>query len=446
MTREADALFSTPEITALFADGARVERILRFEVALARAQVRAGIVPTSAAEAIEGAASSLTIDPEALFREGALSASAIVPLVRLLREAAGADAARYVHMGATSQDAIDSATMLQVHAGLELVDSALLEVAEACARLSVEHRDTPMAGRTLLQQAVPVTFGLKAARWLAMATRQIEAVRAVRERCIALQFGGAAGTLSALGNAGPSVSAYLAEELELPEPSLPWHTERDRIAEVASALGTVAGAMGKIGQDLALLAQTEVGETSEGGDGGRSSAMPQKRNPVHATLAVSSARLAVAQVPVLLDGMMQAHERAAGQWQAEWAALPDLFRYTAGAVAHAQAALANLQVHEERMRDNLGAAQGTIMAESLTAALSTVLGRAEATRLVEASVLDALTQSVTLREAAGASEAIRAVLDEAALDAALDPSNYLGSASVFIDRAMEDYRALIREA
>src|SRR5690606_10262316 len=226
-------------------------------------------------------------------------------------------------------------------------------VTGTCAVLAEAHRGTVMAGRTLMQQAVPITFGLKAARWLAMLSRLIARLGEARERDVALQFGGAAGTLSALGADGTRVAALLAEELGLPEPDLPWHTERDRVANIASLLGTIAGACAKIGGDVVLMAQTETGEVAEGGEGkGRSSAMPQKRNPVEATLAVGAARLALSRVPPLLEGMAQAHERATGEWQSEWVLLPDLFRNTAAAVDHVARSLTSLQVYPDRMRAN----------------------------------------------------------------------------------------------
>jgi len=255
-------------------------------------------------------------------------------LVRLLTARVAAEGRDFVHWGATSQDAIDTATVLQMRDGLLLLEGDLFRLGAACAALADGRRRTLMAGRTLLQQALPIPFGLKAARWLGLVTRQVRALRDQRW-ALALQFGGASGTLAALGDQGLRVAELLAAELALALPDLPWHAERDRVAGIAAAVGVTAGAMAKVAQDVVLLAQTEVGEAAEArapGKGG-SSAMPQKRNPVDATLALAAARLAVGQVPVILAAMTQEHERAVGGWQAEWAAIPDLFRFAGGAAA-----------------------------------------------------------------------------------------------------------------
>jgi 3-carboxy-cis,cis-muconate cycloisomerase len=302
-----------------------------------------------------------------------------------------------------------------------------------------------MAGRTLLQQALPIVFGLKAARWLALATRQAHALRACRAQSIALQFGGAAGTLAALGDAGMPAAAALAEGLGLPLPDLPWHAERDRVATIAAALGVAAGAMAKIARDLVLLAQTEVGEVSEAlasGKGG-SSAMPHKHNPVDATMALAAARLAIGYVPVVLSAMDQEHERAAGGWQSEWAAIPALFCTTAGAAARVRAALEGLHVDAGRMRANLDSGNGLPMAESLALALAPQLGRPEAQKLVGALSTRAAAEGITLHQAAAADPRVANILAPAALDHALDPAAYLGSASALIDRALAGYSALI---
>jgi 3-carboxy-cis,cis-muconate cycloisomerase len=322
--------------------------------------------------------------------------------------------------------------------GLGLLERGLRDVARACAGLADRHRRTLMAGRTLLQHAVPVTFGLKAARWLAAVTRLLRRLRETRARVLVVQFGGAAGTLAALGPDGPRVTELLARELDLAVPDLPWHAERDRIGEVAGTLGVVAAAMGKIAGDLALLSQTEVAEVSTGAQAGegRSSTMPQKRNPVEAVAASACARLALGAVPVLLAAGMQEHERGAGGWQAEWEALPALFRHTAGAVDWVRRALATLTVDAGRMAANLAAAHGLVMAEALAMALAPRVGRDEAYRLVAEVCAQAERAGADLRETAAAHERVRATLPAAALERALDPARYLGSADAFIDRAL----------
>ena len=444
MTDLTDTMFATPEMAAVFSGESFARRMLAFEAALARAEARAGVIPEAAAAAIEAACRVELFDLAALYREAAVAGTPAIPLVRMLTALVEGDAGRYVHWGATSQDAIDTALVLQLREGLDLLTAQLLELGAACATLAARHRRTPMAGRTLLQQALPITFGLKAARWLALVTRQARRLRELRGRVLVVQLGGAAGTLASLGERGIAVTEYLAEEFGLAVPELPWHAERDRVAEVAAALGVVAGALAKIAGDVALLAQTEVGEVSEAaapGKGG-SSALPQKRNPVDATVALASARLAIGVVPVILGAMAQEHERAAGGWQAEWAALPDLFRYTASALARVHAAVGGLAVDPERMHANLELGGGLIMAESLTMALAPRVGRPEAYDVVRAACERAAAAGVTLREVALGDERIRAALSPDAIDRTLDPAGYLGSADAFVDRALAAFHEL----
>ena len=444
MSEPIDALFSTPEMSTAFSLEAHVQAMLTFEAALARVEARAGIIPQEAADGIAAQCKVELFDVAALYREAAVAGTPAIPLVRMLTARSEDGAKKFVHWGATSQDAIDTAMMLQMRNGLDLLIAGLLDVCAACAMLAEQHRHTLMVGRTLLQQALPITFGLKAARWLALATRQVHALREHRQHTLAVQLGGAAGTLAALGDNGLRVVELLAEELGLPVPDLPWHTERDRIAEIAAALGVVAGAMAKIAHDIALLAQTEVGEVAESaapGKGG-SSAMPQKHNPVDATGAIASARLAVGMVPVILSAMTQEHERAVGAWQAEWAAIPNLFRFTASTVEHVRGAVSGLQIDAARMSANLALTRGLIMAESLTMALAPHIGRPEAQRLVQAACNRAIESKEDLRQVALEDEHVSAVLSPAEIDQALDPSTYLGSTNALIDRALAAYREM----
>lgn len=438
----ANPMFSTPEMAAIFSPDAHVGRMLEFEAALAQAEAAAGVIPAEAAQAIAAACQVERFDVPALYRAAVPAGTLAIPLVRALTEQVAPEGRDYVHWGATSQDVIDTAMVLQMRDGLSLLIARLLDVGDACAALAEQHRRTLMPGRTLMQQALPITFGLKAARWLGMTTRQVARLDALRREVLVVQFGGAAGTLASLGADGTRVVELLAERLGLGVPDLPWHAERDRMAEIASALGVVAGAMAKIATDLVLLAQTEVGEVSEGaapGKGG-SSAMPQKRNPVDATFALAAARLAMGAVPVVLSGMAQEQERAVGGWQAEWEALPELFLSTASAVERVRQALSGLEVDAERMRGNLDMGGGLLLAESLTMALARRVGRPEAYRLVQAAVARVREEGTTLREAAMADEQIRAVVTEDEIDQALDPAGYLGSTDAFIDRALARYR------
>jgi 3-carboxy-cis,cis-muconate cycloisomerase len=437
-----DVLFTTPAMAELFSARAMVASMLRVESALARALARADVIPADAADAIVAACRVELYDASAIFAETATAGTPVIPLVRMLTERVDERARGYVHWGATSQDVVDTAMVLQMRDGLALLVRELNGVAECAATLAERHRRTVMAGRTLLQHASPITFGLKAARWLTLTVRQMQSLDALNSTALPIQFGGAVGTLASLGDAGPTVAAFLAEELALPQPDLPWHAERDRIANVAAALGVTAAAMSKIAGDVALLSQTEVGELSEGvrrGKGG-SSAMPQKRNAVDTMAALAAARLAIALVPTLMSGVEQEHERALGAWQAEWVAVPHVFRHTAGAVVHVRQALQGLDVHEERMRRNLDLAGGTLMSEALSVALAAHLGRVEAQRAVKAASERALRDGITFQRAAIEDTQISETLSHDEIEHALDPAHYLGSTDAFIDRALASFR------
>ena len=440
----AETLFGTPDMAAAFSGQAHVRGMLAFEAALARAEAQAGIVPESAAEAIAARSRLEFFDVERLYQDAVAAGTPAIPLVRRLTELVEGEGRKFVHWGATSQDAIDTAMVLQVRDGLGLLETGLLAVGSACARLADEHRGTVMAGRTLLQQALPITFGLKAARWLGLVTRQLANLRSLRERVLVVQLGGAAGTLASLGDRGPRVVELTAQELGLGVPDLPWHAERDRVAEVAASLGILSGSIAKIAQDVVLLAQTEIGEVAEAsapGKGG-SSTLPQKRNPVDAVEALAAARLAIGLVPVLLNAMPQEHERAAGGWQAEWAAVPHLFCFTAGAVERVRSMLEGLEVHPDRMRANLEEGGGVLMAEALSMALARQLGKDEAHRVVQAVSRRVAPDSTDLRRAAHEDAQVRAVLTSEDIDAALDPAHYLGSANIFVDRALRAFEIL----
>jgi 3-carboxy-cis,cis-muconate cycloisomerase len=344
------SLFVPAPFREAVSDEAWLEAMLDVERALANALSLAGAIPAHAATAVTEKCDASLYDIAALSEQGRSAGNPAEPLVRALREQVGGDAARYVHFGATSQDIMDSASMLVARSGLSLLDAELTSLADTCARLAEEHRSTPMAARTLLQQAVPTTFGLKSAGWLVAV---LDARRRLASVELAAELGGAAGTLAALGTRGPEVLRLFAAELELAEPVLPWHAHRGRIAELAAALDAAAAAAAKIGLDVALLAQTEVGEVSEA-NGGGSSTMPHKRNPVNATFARACARGVHAQSSLLMGGEYE-HERAAGAWHAEWNALSEALALAGGAVAAARRCLDGLEVHVERMRSNMSA-------------------------------------------------------------------------------------------
>jgi 3-carboxy-cis,cis-muconate cycloisomerase len=343
-------------------DAAWLQALLDVEAALARACASAGVIPAAHADAIAAACRAELFDVAAIGAEAANVGNPAEPLVRALRARVGGEAAEDVHRGATSQDVVDSAAMLIARRALASVVADLRGAADAAARLAAEHRDTPIIGRTLMQQAVPTTFGLKAAGWLVALDESTERLRDVR---LAAQLGGAAGNLAALGGAGLEVLGRFSRELGLDEPVVPWHTDRTRVGELAGALGEACGAIAKVAGDVVLLAQTEVGEVREGVEGrGGSSAMTHKRNPVAAISARAAARQAPGLVATLLSCMEHEHERAAGAWHAEWPALRSLLTFTGSAAAWLRDCLEHLEVDVERMRANLGDADAAVSGAS----------------------------------------------------------------------------------
>lgn len=435
--------YATDDMTAIFSREAHVRAMLRFEAALAAAEARVGIIPPDAAGAIADGCRSYPIDAETLFREATRAGTLAIPLVKSLTSHVGAEAGAYVHWGATSQDAIDTAFMLQSQQACGLIESRVVGIAESLAGMAETHRSTPMIGRTLTQQALPITLGLKAARWLAMFSRQLERLQRVRVDAHAVQFGGAAGTLASLGDAGPQVMRELAAELKLPVPDLPWHTERDRVVEIASAVAGVAGSVDKVAGDLLLMAQSEIGEISERAEPGKggSSAMPHKRNPVDLVGASAAARLATESVAGFYTGMQQEHERSPGAWQAEWERIPNLYQYTDYALERLASAFDGLEVHAGRMRGNLDLSGGLIMAESLAMTLARRVGRIEAYRLVDEATRTSIDTGTPLGEICHRVEGIRDILSSDEIDSALDPVSYLGSTDTFIDNALANWRS-----
>jgi 3-carboxy-cis,cis-muconate cycloisomerase len=420
-------------------DEAWLQAMLDFERALAAAEARVGVIPAEAAEAIAACCEAERFDAEAIGLEGRRVGNPAEPLVRLLREAVGGDFGRYVHWGATSQDVLDTASVLVARRALDLIVTDVNGVARGCAALADEHRSTPMAARTLLQQALPTTFGLKAAGWLVAVLEARRRLVTVRDERLAAELGGAAGTLAALGERGSEVLRLFAAELGLREPVLPWHTIRVRIAELGGALDLSAGALAKIALDVLLLAQTEVGEVAERADGD-SSTLPHKRNPVGATLATACARQVHALAGILSGGLAQEHERATGAWHAEWRALRDALALTGGAAGWMRETLEGLEVDVARMRRNLEETKGLIMAERVMLLLAARLGRDEAHALVREACGRAEEGGRPLRDELVADERLSGHLSPSEVDMALDPAGYLGSAGAFVDRALELYR------
>lgn len=430
-----EAMFRTPDAAARTGRGAWVQAMLDFEAALARAQARAGLVPEAAAAEIAAHCRAEEFDHDSLAERAVPSATPVIGLVADLGERVAEHARPHVHRGATSQDVLDTAAMLIAKRTLAGVLADLRGAAEHCARLSRQHRGTVMIGRSLLQQALPTTFGRRCAGWLTALDEATAALQRVVDERLAVQLGGPAGTLSSLGDQGVAVLSGLAAELGLAEPVLPWHTDRTRVAELAGALGSVAGTLGKIALDVELHAQTEVGELTEGRSGG-SSAMPHKQNPAGSVLITAAAQRTPGLVATLLSAMPQAHERAAGAWQSEWEPLVELLRLVAAAASGAERLLGGLQVHPERMRANVELTGGLVMAESASAALAGELGRGPAQQLVKRLCEQAVARGTSLRAELLGDDEVRAVLSEQDVVAATEPADHLGSAGAFIDRAL----------
>ena len=422
-----------------------LQAMLDAERALAASEARAGLIPPEDAEAIARHCNADLFDPGEIGHGGRPAGNPVPALARALTEEVAKTseaAARHVHRGATSQDITDTAAMLVTHRTLDLILAQVDGIVGACARLAEEHRDTPMAGRTLLQQALPTTFGLKAAGWLVPVLGARRRLREVRDSGLAAQLGGAAGTLASLGDSGLAVLREFALELGLPEPPLPWHTDRTRISTIGEALSLLAGVLAKISQDVILMAQTEVGEVAEpAGEGrGGSSTLPHKRNPILSVTAAANARRVQDLARTLGAAMLQEHERAAGAWHSEWEALSDALALAGGAAANVREATEGLEVHPERLQENLERTGGMLLAENVTTLASGKLGRLEAYDLVEAACRRALQNGEHLRAELVRDRRIREALSEEEIDAALDPAGYLGSAGAFVDRALELYR------
>ena len=435
-------LFSTAAMRAVLADEARLQRMLDVEAALARAQARLGLIPAAAAAEITAQARLERFDLEAIRRGTELAGYPIVPLVKALSDACDGDAGRYVHWGATTQDIVDSALVLQLRDALALIQDDLDAILRRLTQLSQQFRDTPMAGRSHLQHALPITFGFKCAVWLSALQRHRRRLEALRSEVLVVQFGGAVGTLASLGQRGIDVLAALAEELELAVPTIAWHVARDGLTETVCFLGLLTGSLGKVATDIALLMQTEVGEVAEPHAEGRggSSTMPQKRNPIASELILAAAKNVRQLVPVMLDAMLQDHERATGPWHAEWLALPQALALSAGALHHTRTLLEGLTVDPARMRRNLDATQGMITAEAVMMALAPAFGREEAHHLVAAACREALETGSHLLDVLRADPRATAHLSPAQLEALLDPEGYTGLAGAFVDRVVAQSR------
>jgi 3-carboxy-cis,cis-muconate cycloisomerase len=436
-----DHLFTTERMSAIFSDEGYIQRMLDVEAALARAEARVGMLRPDLAEAIAARCHADRFDIKAIAGAAAKAGNPAIPLIAALTELVAKDdpeAARYVHWGATSQDTMDTGLVLQLRDALDALDADLARLARACASLAERYADLPLAGRTWLQQALPTTFGLKAAGWLSAINRHRERLRELRPRALVAQLGGAVGTLAAFGPHGLDVLDALAEELRLSPPDLPWHAHRDRVVEVAATLGLIAGTLGKVARDIALMSQTEVGEVSEPFEPGKgiSSTMPQKRNPVGSSVALAAAAQTPGLVATMLAAMPQEHERGLGGWQAEWQTLPEIARLTAGALWRMIEVTEGLEVNADRMRANLDLSGGVICSEAVAMALLPHLGKSAAHQVVEEASRRALDKSMPLRVVLEEFSQVTAHLSSGELDRLCDPDHATGLATQLVRRAL----------
>jgi 3-carboxy-cis,cis-muconate cycloisomerase len=438
-----DKLFRYEAIDRIFSDQAYIQSMLEFEAALARAEAKAGVIPAADAPIIAAACQAEQFNLEELATQTALSGNVAIPLVKQLTELVAEqnkDAARFVHWGATSQDAMDTAVVLQLRRALEVMDQDLGRLTTTLASLADKYRAAPIAARTWMQQALPTTFGFIVAGWLDAILRHRARLSDLRARNLVLQFGGAVGTLAALSGRGSTVAKALAEELRLPLPPIPWHTHRDRILEIAAALGLCVGTLGKIARDISLHAQSEIAELAEPVAEGRggSSTMPQKRNPVICATVLAAAQRVPGLVSTMLSCMVQEQERGLGGWQAEWETLPEIVSLSGGALHHLTEMLLGLHVDTKRMLKNLDATHGLIFAEAVAMALGEHRGKLVAHMLVELACKKARLENRNLIDVLRGEPELNIHLTPTVLEQLFDVRNYLGSAEEFVSRVLAE--------
>jgi 3-carboxy-cis,cis-muconate cycloisomerase len=442
-----DQLFRSTPVEIIYSDVEHLQCMLQFEAALAHVEARVGIIPESAARAIAAKCKADLFDQKELAIGASSSGNLAIPLIKQLTALVAKDdkdAAHFVHWGATSQDLIDTGAVLQLRRAFELIDHDLRSLTNSLVFLAQTHRNTPIVARTWMQQALPSTFGFIVAGWLDAVIRDMERFDEIRPRFLALQFGGAVGTLAALGTHGPAVAAALAEDLRLTLPAAPWHTHRDRFAEAATVLGICCGTLAKIARDISLLSQTEIGELSEPSSDGRggSSSMPHKRNPVTCAVILAAGMRVPPLVSTMLSSMIQEEARGLGGWHVEWETLPEIVRLTAGAIHHLARMFPGLQVHSDRMRQNLEDTNGLIFAEAVSMALAAHLGKSAAHKLLESACYVAVTEKRHLKDVLSREPLIASELTASEIDSLFDPQKYLGSADRFIDAVLANTQRL----
>jgi len=429
--------FGTPAMRDIFSDRAQISRYVDVEIALAKAEAKCGVIPADAAVDIARRCRVDDLDLDLLRNETDNVGYPILPLVHQLVKQCG-EAGRYLHWGATTQDIMDTGVVLQMRDGLQTIENDIAALRAILRDLARKHRNTAMAGRTHLQQALPITFGYKAAIWLAMFDRHAERLEQLKPRVLVGQFAGAAGTLASIGEKGLTVQAALCEELGLGTPPSTWHVARDGFAEVINLLALVAGSLGKIALDIMIMASTEFAEAYEPFVPGRgaSSTMPQKRNPISCELMLAASKAVRQHAGLMLDAMVQDFERATGPWHAEWIAIPESFVLTAGALHQAKFALGGLIIDEARMASNLAISRGLIVAEAVMMQLATFIGRQQAHDVVYDACRTVNEQGGTLAEVLSASAVVTQHFDRPALDRLTDPANYIGLAPEMVDRVL----------
>jgi 3-carboxy-cis,cis-muconate cycloisomerase len=431
-------IFTTPAMRAVWSDENRVQKYLDFEAALARAQAKLKIIPQEACDEIVAHCDLKFMDMAKLKEATERIGYPVLPVVQQLVKACKDKLGEWSHWGATTQDITDTATVLQMREALALVEKDIDAICAALAALAKKYRDTPMAGRSNLQQAVPITFGYKMATLLAAFERHRQRLAQLKERVLVGEFGGAAGTLSSLGKDGLKVQDELMKELKLGQPAISWHTVRDCIAEAGCFLGLVTGSCGKIAFDVKLLMQTEVEEVYEPFHAGRgsSSTMPQKRNPISSVYITAQTAMVKQLVPALLEAMVEDHERSTGPWEIEWIALPEIFMLAAGALAQTRFLVEGLQVNEKKMRANLDMTKGLIMSEAVMMGLGDKMGRNYAHDVVYDICRDVVKTGRPLIDLLEQNDEIKKYADRKTLEALVDPANYLGVAGEMVDRVL----------
>lgn len=437
------SLFYQPDVTAIFSDHALLGYMVQAEVALAKAQAQVNVIPASAAMIIEqvGQNAVVQIDMDALATATGLAGNIAIPFVKqftALVKQHDEDASRYVHWGATSQDIIDTATILQCRDALALIEQQVQQAYQLSLKQAQQYRDQVMIGRTWLQQALPITLGHKFARWAGAFKRDLDRLHAMKERVLTAQLGGAAGSLASLQDQGSAVVQAFAAQLNLTVPACTWHGERDRMVEIASTLALIVGNVGKMAKDWSLLMQTEIAEVFEPAAKGRggSSTMPHKRNPVAAASILAAANRVPALMASVYQSMVQEHERALGAWHAEWLAIPEIFQLCAGALERSSEVLEHMQVNADAMQRNLECTNGLIMAEAVMMALAPKLGRLNAHHLVEQACQQAVAQQQHLKIVLADMEQVRVHFNDQALDELFNPASYLGNIQAQIDAVL----------